>query len=288
MLPIAKTTISIAGFSVLLACGAGKIDSPAAPSASSKTSTSTATFTGKSEQASSNANNTVCTSEDDCPAANMDVVSDFFTQGGLVGYVGEPVNWVLKGVDRNSKDRRVGILLNHIPEGARLTPNDTVETAATIAWSAKSPLKSTQKLEIYMRDLDRCALLESEQDYCQAYTFLKAYDQRVELDWQVINRPGATQTATQTSTATSPNAVSVGAAPSGASGGTAATASNPLGSLGSLGSLAGGLGGTSGSLGFLSQFIGSGSGLGSAGSSLGALGALGSIASGSGSSSSSP
>jgi len=259
-------------------CGnASRVDTPlGAGATSTATGTKTGTSAAHSDQASSNAGNTACVTEADCPPANMDIASDAFSQAGLVGYAGEKVLWILKGQDRNSKDRRVGLLLNNVPAGSAFTPQDSVDTIATITWLPTSAQKNTAKLEIYMRDLDRCELLEVDRQQCTSYVFLQSYDKMVEVDWQILKRSSATDTATSTSTKTQPDSVKVSSTPSGGSTTAAAGGTSALGSLGSLGSLGGLAGGSSG-LGFLSSFLGSGSGLGSAGSSLGALGSLGSF-----------
>lgn len=162
------------------------------------TTTSTDTAKGSSlspageiltpEEEKKRAANGECVSMNHCPKFDPDVTSFGFTQFGLRGFVDSPVPWLLNGVDKKSDKRRVGVLVNNIPTGAMLIPADRVDINANIDWTPREKIRSVQKLEIYMRDLDRCEIEQAQPDVCYAYNILEDYDVKATVNWEITSK----------------------------------------------------------------------------------------------------
>lgn len=252
------------------ACGGGKSPPIASPiSSSTKANTSTKTDSGLQGQTQENAGGSAsgaCESVDDCPEANMDVASPGFTKSGLMGFVGEPVPWEFEGIDLNSRDRRVAVLLNNIPANSKLTPSDRADVKSRIDWTPEQRLKSGKQLEIYMRDLDRCEISEVDPEICRTYRFLEAYDKKSAVDWEIVakddleDEANASAAPAGTATGGGDNAAVVNVSKPPCT----PQASSPTGGVGGLSTVLGGLGGGFGGLGggLLSSVIGGGGGLG--------------------------
>lgn len=129
-----------------------------------------------------------CVSMQHCPKFEPDVLSFGFTKLGMRGFVGEPVPWLMNGIDDKSDKRRVGVLVNNLPSGAVLIPADRVATEANIDWVPNEKMRSVVKLEIYMRDLDRCVVEQARPDVCYNYSVLENYDIKAAIDWEIITK----------------------------------------------------------------------------------------------------
>jgi hypothetical protein len=254
------------------ACGGGKSTPIVSPTSSAtKVNTSTKTdsgLQGQTEENSGTSASGACESVDNCPEANMDVASPGFTSTGLKGFVGEAVPWEFAGLDLNSRDRRVAVLLNNIPANSKLTPSDRADVTARIEWTPGQRLKSGKQLEIYTRDLDRCEINEADPEVCRSYKFLDAYDKKTAIDWEIVAKDdledeanaSPTSTGTPTDSGDTSAVVNVSKPPCTPQ---PSTATGGLGGLSSvLGS--GGLGGFGGfgGGGLLSSITGGGGGLG--------------------------
>jgi hypothetical protein len=256
----ALATAATLGF----ACGGSKSSPIVTPmSSGTKVSTSTATdsgLQGQRDEAAGGSASGACEAVDSCPEAAMDVSSPGFTSTGLKGFIGEAVPWEFTGLDLNSRDRRVAVLLNNIPANSKLIPSDRADVTARIEWTPEQRLKSGKQLEIYTRDLDRCELNEPDPEVCRSYKPLPAYDKKSAVNWEIVakddledeaNAAGAS-TGTATGGGDAP-VINVSTPPC------TPQASAPTGGLGGLSSVLGG-GGLGG--GLLSSIMGSGGGLG--------------------------
>lgn len=187
---------AILAMTVALACACGKtmsIDNTESDK-NAALATNTAAATGNNldktdpDAAGKVEEEGACTPSD-CPEADMDVASPAFTPAGLVGYVGQPVPWLFVGIDRKAPKRRVGILLNNIPKDSELRPVGRVAISSRIDWKPKQKMRNGKKLEIVMRDLERCELKEDDPKVCNKYEFLAKYDKKAELDWEILLKP---------------------------------------------------------------------------------------------------
>jgi len=261
-------------FAIAYGCGTNQ-PGVAAITPGTSTKTSAAVGTGGSVAKTPDAGTAGggCTTVDDCPKANMSVVSTAITGTGLLGYVGEPVKWDIAGQDKNSPKRRVGILLNNVPEGAHIAPDKSVETTAKIEWTPASAQRSVKKLEVYLRDLDLCEVTETDKSACTEYTYLEMYDQKQEFDWETKRRDGIDSKANGKGAA-KPDSVAVAkpstttSTSSGGAGGLLSSLGGLTGGSSGLGSLTGLLGGSGGlgNLGSLTSLLGGSGGLGNLGS----------------------
>lgn len=243
------------------------------------TSTKTSTAAGTSGKPGETAKtDSSCKSASDCAKADMSLSSTALQNGAFIGTVGENINWSLQGVDKNSSSRRVGILLNNVPEGASFSPSDVVETSVKITWKPTAPVKSINKLEVFLRDMDLCEVTESNRDDCAEYRYIEEYDQKLEYDWEIKASKDNIDTKANAKTGPKPDSVAV-AKPS-APAGPAVGGSSPLPGLGGLsgglGGLTGGAGGIGGlsNLGSLTSLLGGSGGAGGLLSQFGGLGGL--------------
>src|SRR4051812_9721407 len=97
---------------IFAACGGAKQKSVATPGGGSGS--------GSGLSAASN-----CISKDKFPEAVPNFSGNMAASGAFVGWLGEPVDWKITGVDDNSKDkdgitsvRQMTVLLNAVPEGS--------------------------------------------------------------------------------------------------------------------------------------------------------------------------
>ena len=131
-----------------------------------------------------------------CPPATMNVnVTGKTDTGLLVGVTNEAVPWTFSGV-ASETGREVAILLNKIPQGAAIDPpqdGTAANTSVRINWTPAAVATSTDKLQIYARDLTRCKVLEKDDSVCAANKILDKYDVMVaQPSWEIIN-PDAVQ-----------------------------------------------------------------------------------------------
>lgn len=115
----------------------------------------------------------------------------FSSQGGLLGYVGEPVPWDFEGFDSNSTTRRIAVLLNKTPAGAEVEPpisSTAVYSSVRIVWTPEERQRSSRDLEVHLRDLDGC-LQELPADQCNnGKKSIPKFDTVKKLSWQIIER----------------------------------------------------------------------------------------------------
>ena len=133
------------------------------------------------------------TQANDCSAARCDAIElgiNALGMGGdnmLMGYVNDPVNWVLRGQDLGGSARKVGIYLSNPPPGATLTPaaGGRIENSVSISMQSASPQSSTVPLEIHLRDLERCEVTRNSDPACYQPSPLAEFDQTVSMNWQI-------------------------------------------------------------------------------------------------------
>lgn len=140
---------------------------------------------------------TNCKSNDDCPVAEPGYGANMAPAGVFVGWVGEPVDWRIFGIDEKTKNadgtssaRRMAVLLDKVPGGATITPasGEKLTSEASIQYTAES--EESGSLEVVIRDKERCEMEHaSDKSYCDGYKFLKNYDKRFKnVRWQIKDR----------------------------------------------------------------------------------------------------
>jgi hypothetical protein len=135
-----------------------------------------------------------CTKKE-CPPASMDASSPgFATSGQLIGFVNEQVPWEFTGVDINDPTREVGILLDDVPSGSKVSPDSggrEVHTIVKIEWTPTSAVMSSKPLKIIVRDLERCLVKEAKEATCHSNKMLKSYDDEIPVNWEIVDRAAA-------------------------------------------------------------------------------------------------
>lgn len=156
-----------------------------------------------------------CKSKTDCPMADPGYGANMAPAGVFVGWVDKPVDWRVFGIDEKTKNpdgissaRRMVVLLDKVPEGSTITPfsGEKLSNEAGLQWTPTS--EESGKLDIIVRDYERCVMDKKAEGYCDAYKFLEAYDKRFKgVRWEVkdqekLEEDLANGTVTETATGT--------------------------------------------------------------------------------------
>lgn len=137
-----------------------------------------------------------CKSKTDCPDAVAGFGANMAPGGSYVGWMGESINWRAFGIDENTKSvdgttstRRMTVLLDKVPEGSSIVPGvkDKLKNEAFIEWTPKKESKG--KLDVIVRDAERCEVERGTDGYCNTYNFLSDYDVRFkDLRWEIKDK----------------------------------------------------------------------------------------------------